>query len=343
VSTIELRPQIEVPKPSKIGRVRLVYLLAASHSGSTLLAMLLGSHAEICSVGELKLTSLGNIDQYLCSCRAPIRSCIFWNAVREELAARGIDFNIADAGTDLRWHASKYVSRLLRPLHRGPVLEKIRDIALSFSPAWRRNLSTIQARNLALIQSVAELTGTETIVDSSKIGLRLKYLQQIPELDLKVIRLVRDGRAVALTYMDPCAFADSNNPELRGGGTGSRRDAERLSMPEAAREWRRSNEEAETILPQLDRSNWIQIRYEDLCADPKASLNRIFEFLQLDGTRHATNFRAASHHVLGNGMRLDESSEIKLDERWRSVLSLAQLGEFEVLAGAMNRRLGYQS
>ena len=38
---------------------RLAYLLAASHSGSTLLAMLLGAHPEACTAGELKATNLG--------------------------------------------------------------------------------------------------------------------------------------------------------------------------------------------------------------------------------------------------------------------------------------------
>jgi Sulfotransferase family len=343
VNTVELQPQLEQEAAARSQRIRLVYLLAASHSGSTLLAMLLGSHPEICSVGELKLTSMGSVDQYLCSCRTPIRNCSFWNAVREEMAARAAEFDIADAGTDLHWHASPYVSRLLRPLHRGPMMESVREAALNLSPDWRRNIGIIQRKNLNLIQSIAELTGKSTIADSSKIGLRLKYLLRIPELDVRVIRLVRDGRAVSLTYIDPCAFADSSNPNLRGGGTGTTREDECLSMREAAREWLRSNEEAEAILTQLDPSQWMQVRYEDLCANPAHWLNQIFSFLHLDPALRSSDFRAVSHHVLGNGMRLDNTSEIKLDERWRSVLSVEQLLKFERVAGAMNRRLGYRS
>jgi hypothetical protein len=40
------------------------------------------------------------------------------------------------------------------------------------------------------------------LVDSSKVGIRLKYLLRIPEIDIRVIRVIRDGRAVALTYTD---------------------------------------------------------------------------------------------------------------------------------------------
>ena len=82
------------------------------------------------------------------------------------------------------------------------------------------------------------------MVDSSKVGLRLKYLMKLPNIELYVIRLIRDGRAVALTYMDPENFADARNPSLRGGGAGDHRRAERLTMAQAAREWKRSNEEA---------------------------------------------------------------------------------------------------
>jgi hypothetical protein len=71
---------------------RLVYLLGASHSGSTFLALLLGTHPEVCTVGELKATSLGEVDTYLCSCTRPLKKCDFWNGLAEDLALRGLPF-----------------------------------------------------------------------------------------------------------------------------------------------------------------------------------------------------------------------------------------------------------
>jgi hypothetical protein len=44
---------------------------------------------------------------------------------------------------------------------------------------------------------------------------------------------------------------------------------------------------------------------------------------------------------VGNGMRLDTSSEIQLDERWREVLGPEELATFDQVAGDVNRRLGY--
>ena len=324
------------------GKIRLVYILAASHSGSTLLSMLLGAHPEICTAGELKATSLDDTENYLCSCREKIKKCPFWTGISNDMAARRFSFDITNSGTDFRSGASRYVRRLLAPLHRAPLLEKVRDLALNLSPAWREQLPKIQAINTNFMDSILNRTGKKIIVDSSKIGIRLKYLLQNPSLDVLVIRLIRDGRGVVLTYTDPANFADASDPHLRQGGTGGNRESERLSIADAALEWRRSNEEAEAIISQLDTSRWIEVRYEDLCTNKDKTLHRLFIFIGVDPEQAVSDFRSVEHHVIGNGMRLDSTSEIRLDERWRSRLSPADLKVFESVAGKLNSRLGYQ-
>lgn len=323
-------------------RIRLAYILAASHSGSTLLAMLLGSHPEICTVGELKLTDLGAVDTYRCSCRKPIRSCPFWTGIAQDMARRGVPFEIGDGGTDLGSGVSRYVTWLLRPLHRGPGLEWARDAALGLSPTWRARLARFQDRNAALAECICARTGKPVIVDSSKIGLRLKYLLRNPGLDVRVIRLVRDGRGAALTYTDPARFADATDPHLRGGGTGGSRASEGLSTAAAALEWRRSNEEADAILRRLDRSRWTEVRYEALCMESESTLQQLAAFIGVSSRQIPRDFRAVEHHVIGNGMRLDSTSDVRLDERWRSAMPARDLEVFEAVAGTMNRRLGYR-
>ena len=325
----------------KTSKIRLIYILAASHSGSTLLAMLLSSHPDVCTVGELKATSLGDPHKYRCSCRQLIKECPFWNDIQEDMATRGFDFNITNAGTDIRTDMSPYVQRLLKPLHRSLTIETVRDMALNLSPVWRENLPKILTRNLALIQCVAARTGKNIIVDSSKIGIRLKYLLRIPELDIRIIRAIRDGRGVALTYMNPARFADASDSTLRQGGMGGERSGERLTMEQAAREWLRSNEEAETILKRLDKSQYTESHYESLCQNPDEALHRLFTFIGVDPKKRFTNFRNTEHHIVGNGMRLDSTSEIRLDERWRKELSAKDLKIFFNITGDMNKHLDY--
>lgn len=322
---------------------QLAYILAASHSGSTLLSMLLGSHPQVATIGEINLSSktMGDLEYYCCSCGNLILECAFWQKVKEGMATRGYAFDIDDAGTDFRAVKSRYARWVLRPLHRGIFLESLRDVALGICPSWRRQLPEIQRRNAALVSTVAEITGAKIVVDSSKIALRLKYLLINPELDIKVIRLIRDGRAVALTYMDPAGFADAEDPALRGGGSGGQHESERLPMDQAAYQWRRCNEEAEYILCRLDRSQWIEIHYEELCKDTEGTLDRLYKFLSIDPDKRVRDFRAVENHVVGNGMRLDTTSEIRLDERWREKLTEQELRIFNNMADKTNRRYEY--
>lgn len=322
-------------------RIPLVYVLAASHSGSTLLAMVLGAHPDICTVGELNLRNLGHPGHYRCSCGRWLRDCDFWKGVSSSMRRHGLEFDVSNARTDFRLCGGALQRRLLRPLHRGRVLETIRDLALSLSPGWSTAHAQTQARNRALARSVLEVSQKPVLVDSSKGGLRLKYLLRDGDFDVRVIRLVRDGRAVALTYLDSDRFADATDATQRGGGAGQPRPAVATSWAEAARLWKRSNQEAETLMRHLPSDRRIELRYEDFCASPARSLERLLTFLQVDPRSATLDFRSRPQHVVGNGMRMDRTTEIRLDERWRGVLSAPQLREFDAIAGALNRSYGY--
>jgi hypothetical protein len=324
------------------GKARVAYILAASHSGSTLLAMLLGAHPDLCTVGELKATNLGDPNRYRCSCHQPISQCDFWREISARMAAKGLpDFSICDARTSILHIENAYCQRLLSPLHRGAFWEALRDTGLMLSPAWRQHFAETSRRNVALVQSLHEVTGARWVVDSSKIALRLKYLLRQPETEVKILRLIRDGRAVSLTYLNDWAFADASDPALRNGGTGELRPSVRDNMHDAANEWRRSNEASECALQQLPKSQWLELRYEEVCTQPEATLRKICQFLEVDASKINLNFRSRKQHVVGNGMRLDSTSEIRLDERWKTHLSKEDLATFESIAGDLNRKYGY--
>jgi hypothetical protein len=319
---------------------RLTYILAASHSGSTLLSMLLGAHPDACTVGELKLSIPGDLERYRCGCGEPIKHCSFWQKVSSVMKREGINFEIGLTNLNILSTDNPYIHYLLKPLHRGPFLEVIRDIALSIQPAWHTHRNDVKKKNIAIIEALHEVTGAKVIIDSSKIGLRLKYLLKDKETDIRIIRLIRDGRGVALTHTDPFSFADAKDPGLRAGGYGGNRENER-SIIDAANEWQRSNEEAEAVLATVDRSRWTEIRYEQLCKDPDNTLSDLCIFLNLAPEKITRDFRKITQHVIGNGMRLDNSSLISHDERWKTCLTAEQLRIFDSVAGQMNRKYGY--
>ena len=318
-SPSEMSPPASAAAPAEAtGRIRLVYIMAATHSGSTVLAMHLARHPQICTVGELSGTPYRAKPGYRCSCGEELVRCSFWHDVSAAMARRGFAYSATTDETDMRNAPSRYARRLLRPMCRGPLLELARDAALQLSPAARTHLRRSLRLKTALAESVLECTGDAVLVDSSKLGVQLKYDLRNPRFDVKVIWLVRDGRGVALSLM-------------RNHG---------MTMREAAYEWRRFYEEASVIARRLKRSQWVQVRYEAFCAEPERTLGELWRFT---GVPPEAPDRAArtDFHVLGHSTRLNRFASVKLNEKWRTELSAADLRCFEAVAGRQNRKLGY--
>lgn len=319
---------------------RLVYVLGASHSGSTLLTMLLNAHPGVATIGALAPAGLGDLGRYLCSCGRAIRRCGFWRWLAERASADHVPFTLDDFGTAFRMPGSRLDRRLLGSLHRGPWAELLRDACLSVLTRWPRRFAEIARANEVLVRAILDYYCADVFADKGNLALRLKHLLRTGAFDIKVIRLVRDGRAVALTYTDAAAYADAALPSRRGGGMGAGRP-QRWSMAEAAYDVRRCHEEADHVLARLHRSQWVQLRYEQLCKDTDRTMERLFSFIGVDPSARVCDFRSVEHHILGNGMRLDCGSEVRLDERWREVLTPEQLRTFDSVAGRVNRRHGY--
>ena len=293
---------------------RLVYIHSASHSGSTLLAQQLARHPQVATVGELSGTVYRARPGYKCSCGTELVHCGFWRDIEAAMAKRGFDFRATTAATDIRNTRNPLVRRLLRPLHHGPVLEMVRDAGVAVF--GKQHVEAQRRLKTALIDSVIERTGKPVLVDSSKSGLQLKYHLRNPALDVKTIFLVRDGRGVALSI--------KRNQDS--------------TLPQGAYDWRRTNEEARTMASRMHRSTWIPLHYEELCADPDATLDKLWKFI---GVAPATPEEAPEYHVLGHGSRMKGATRIQVNEKWRSDLSPEDFRTFEAIGGRLNRKLGY--
>jgi hypothetical protein len=313
---------------------RLVYLLAASHSGSTLTAFLLASHPAICTAGELKLTNLGDVGRYRCSCGIEIERCPFWGAVRDRLEAAGHRFDLARPGTDFAAGASPWVRRLLLPLHRGPALEWLRDLALHLDPSWPGWKARVQSANASLARALSEITGRPVVVDQDR---HPPHLLQNPALDVRWCA----SFATAERWLSPTrsrAIRRRRRRTARGGGSGPPGTPDRRRQPPGNGE---SNEEADSVLRRVPRERWVEVRYEAVCADPRQALRPAFECIGVD-VDAPISLKAGTHHVVGNGMRLDATREVRLDERWKTALTSEDLAMFERVSGVYNRQLGYR-
>jgi hypothetical protein len=293
------------------------------YSGSTLLTFLLSTHPQIATIGELGIAPRAKADlrpeDYLCSCRAPVRDCGFWQRVSQEMNERGHPFDIWDADLDFRARDGGIADVLLRAVQRGPVLETARTAGLRLVPGARREMDRIVSRIGTLAEIVAGIKGCEVFLDSSKRPERATLMQRSGEFDLRVIHLVRDGRAVSWSSMKHLGIG----PE------------------DAARSWLADNQASENARRYFPADHWMTLRYEDLCADPDGTLARIHGFSGIPSRNGFHNFRAVDHHIIGNQMRLSSTSEIRLDESWKTALTPEQLATIDRLVAPLNRRYGY--
>jgi hypothetical protein len=144
----------------------IVYIIGMSHSGSTLLDLLLGSHSKTCSVGELiALSSAGKpgrqerILARPCDCGAPTKlDCQFWGEVDRRLQ-RACATSLRTVDLDAR----------------DPV--------------------AFRTANRAVYDAIAEVSGRSFIVESSKRISRYRRLVEAG-FDVRPIHIVRAPHGV---------------------------------------------------------------------------------------------------------------------------------------------------
>jgi hypothetical protein len=302
------------------GRRTLLYILSPSYSGSTLLTFLLSKHPEIATIGELKATGMGDVNEYKCSCGELIRECSFWRSVAHRSAEREIDFSVDAFDTKLVSN-SRLANRFVDTTVRGGLFEYARSTALTLLPGARNALRESIRRNFEIGEVVCELQDKKVFLDSSKTPSRLRHLADADFWDIKLICLRRDGRGVA----------NSNRKHLN------------IGIGPAAERWVRDDREIQCTMDLLGDLPRVEIRYEDLCQDPEKTLITITEAFGLTNLSLTTEtLKDGEHHILGNNMRMNSVSEVRFDESWRTELSSSNLAEFSAVAGHVNAGLGYE-
>ena len=149
------------------------------------------------------------------------------------------------------------------------------------------------------------------IVDSSKNPLRAAWLSRLPSIDLRVIHLVRDSRAVAWSRKKALA-----------------RDVEAgIGHPLAARPawysvvyWTVANLLSARVRRRA-RNRGVLIRYEDFVSQPETELSRIGEACHLDCSELGRALIAGEafpvgHTVAGNRLRMAGRVTLKPDWEW---------------------------
>lgn len=299
------------------GLLRIGYLAGSNHTGSTLLALLMDMHPQIASVGETSPNRGYAPGRGHCSCREWIRDCAFWKRVFEAVTRQGIELNAHNWSNDYRYR-NIVLHRMLSRFSHNRYLRRAQLAASDLLPFHRGRTSRIDRANVLFARAVLEATDAQVLFDTSKYSARLYHLLRIPELDMRVIRLVRDVRG----------FAGSEKKRGR-------------SAEHAAHVWIRQQQVIEDITRNLPPDRVLLVRYEDVCANPIHWLRQLHSFLGVDPMDTPLTVRPRERHVLGNPVRRSESITVRAPEDWNARLSGRDVSTVMRIAGAANRRLGY--
>ena len=274
---------------------RVLYVAGTGRSGSTLLARILDQTDGVFAAGELRYVwQRGLLENRLCGCGELFSHCPFWT----EVMARAFG---GDADVDARRVLAD--QRALTRLRQVP-----RILTIGARPTPAEYLRTLSR----LYRAVAEVSGSEVVVDSSKLPSYGFVLAQVPDLDVRFVHLVRDPRGAAYSWTRRKSSPDSD--------TGM----QRMSVLKSASLWLAWNASAPAMF--RDPSRYRVIRYEDLVDRPRDVIDQILTFVGREGNDtpfvgERTVSLERSHTVAGNPNRLQSGRvELREDQTWRTAL-----------------------
>jgi hypothetical protein len=307
-------------------RVRVLYIMGAGRSGSTLLDTVLANHRDVVGVGELvNLHRAGWTANEICACGKLGTECDFWTRVKTGWLRR-----VPEATVD------GYVALQQRfEFYSGlGLVQMLRMLRQRVSPT--REFQDYLRQTEALYQAIAEASGKTTVVDSSKHPLRGALLAHLHGIDLRLIHLVRDARAVTWSRKK------SLQANKRSG----------VQAPIQARPawysvayWAFINV-LSLLVCLMRRRQSLRVRYEDFVADPRGELERISHVCGLDYAPTAQALLAhqplkVEHPIAGNRLRMQGSITLKPDWEWRDKLPAGDRAVCWIFAGWLLLAFGY--
>jgi hypothetical protein len=312
------------PLPSG-DRLPVLYLGGIGRSGSTLLERMVGELPGVCSLGEVvHMWDRALRDDERCGCGQPFSACPFWQAVGER-AFGGWGNVSVDRHFELRARVDD--------VRRTPAL-----LLGTFGSSFRADVEEYTDYFRKVYEAALAVSGAQLLVDSSKYTPLYFCLRRRKDLDLRLLHLIRDSRAVAYSWTKVV-----RRPEA------TREDEfmYRISPDRMALIWSVHN--TLLALPRLAGSATRTLRYEDFARDPEGALRQIAAFAGIELPEDAMDFLtpdavqlSASHQVAGNPMRFTTGEvRIRRDDDWKAKLSSSDRRRVALLTAPVATAFGY--
>ncbi|WP_182523395.1 sulfotransferase [Nocardioides dongkuii] len=321
----ERRPvAVAAPSSGTTTTTTVLYLGGFGRSGSTLVERVLGAAPGWVNVGELVdlARSVAPADER-CGCGEPFSRCAVWQRVGD-LAFGGWTEDVLDRLVRLQRVAARQRHLPGLVVRRGAVPPPLADLRTAYRSIYR---------------AVAEVTGARVVVDASKGPALGQALAGAPGLDVRVLNVVRDPRAVAWSW--------SRHVERPHATTG-RDEMWRIPARRAAAQWSALQLEMEMIAA-VGGVRSARLRYEDFVADPVPSLVRATAALglrldpgDLPAVEGGRVHLGPSHGLSGNPGRFRSGDlALRRDDRWADEMPAADRAVVTALTLPLLTAYGY--
>lgn len=304
------------------GKIKVLYIAGWGRSGSTILDSILGQIDGFFSGGELCfIWNRSLIENRLCGCGVPFRQCEVWREVLNK-AFGGIDK--IDAQEMLRLGGNARTRYLLLTL-----IPQGRDLLVSRFGKYLDNLER-------LYQAIQCVTGSRVIIDSSKFPSYGYVLGIIPTIDLHVVHLIRDSRAVAYSWQRSKSLPDTVSPVYM----------DRYNPVQSSLLWNTMAIATEVFLRHLPRC-YTRLRYEDFVDKPQESIEHILNLVEEEAphlpfvTEREVKM-GINHTASGNPVRFRTGTvELRLDKEWETRMEKADKVIVTALTWPLLLQYGY--
>jgi len=218
--------------------MRVVAISGAGRSGSTFFSLLLSQHPDVFNLGQLRHLWRSFENAETCSCGETLRNCALYGDIvpvvhsrpgcvsPERMYAMGKAF-IEDADKQSDW-SDEDVRRQLSARHQD-YLTAMQDV----------------------IHAIADRSGCRVMVDTSKTPATALAFDLLADVELFLLNLVRDPRAVAVSWQ--------------------RRKGSARNTLSRVLDWKKRQRQLERWRPALGE-RFFTLRYEDLAAAPAATI-----------------------------------------------------------------------
>lgn len=307
-----------------VTQARVLFVGGLGRSGSTLLELILAQHPDVCALGEvvhLWERALGGDER--CGCGERFTGCDFWQRVGDHAFGGWANVDRAEVlALKAQVDRTRFVPLLARGRLPAARLAAVRRYVALYTRIYR---------------AAAEVTGAQLVVDSSKHASLAFALRWAEDLDLRVVHLVRDSRAVAHSWAKQV-----RRPEVVDGEA----YMPTFSPFAVSGLWTAQNAAFHLL---ASRAPVLRMRYEDFTADPRGAVRRVRAFAGLPDDPAALRVLddppvapQRIHSIAGNPLRFNSGPiRVRRDDAWRAALPRRSRAVVSAATLPLRLRYGY--